>query len=246
MKITGKDAYVLCEPSTSGVWDMLPSTNEWTLDLSISEIDVTTFKEGGVSWKDFLYSLQEWTATVNGFIDTTAIPKLEIGHTSLMIFQISGNNMIMAPATLVGNNLGLNVDDAGSESLSFRGVNTFTIASNESESRGDFSDWNVTDTSWSIVSNELIYDGLADGSAILSGVLTINSNYIVLIKSASTATGSPGYCNIGGANIEFNNIANKWAVVDCGEASNTNFEIKGKAADGPLAISDVIIYEVIK
>jgi hypothetical protein len=241
-KITGKNGKVFYYDTDSSGWLLLPATNGWSIELTLDEVDVTSFTESGVNWKDYKFVLKEWSGTIDGFVTDTDFPSIETGTSLNIMFNVDTNSGFRGTATLTGNSTNLPVSEAGTVSMSFRGESTLTIFDNQVNPRAtNFSDWTLEDE-WSVVDGVLTYT-FVDGTtshATLPSVTTATNDYIVAIKFGDISGGSS---DVDIAVTDEIVYANTWCLKQY-TATGTDLDLVGKGEN--IEIEDVFVYEVVK
>jgi hypothetical protein len=244
-KITGKNGKVFYYDTDSSGWLLLPATNGWSIELTLDEVDVTSFTESGVNWKDYKFVLKEWSGTIDGFVTDTDFPSIETGTSLNIMFNVDTNSGFRGTATLTGNSTNLPVSEAGTVSMSFRGESTLTIFDNQVNPRAtNFSDWTLEDE-WSVVDGVLTYT-FVDGTtraATLPSVTTATNDYIVAIKFGNINDSDSGNTQINIAVTGGIVYANTWYLKQY-TATGTDLVLGGKAEN--IEIEDVFVYEVVK
>ena len=105
---------------TNTVSDSLDNISSWSLEVNCDALDVTSFADGGE--RCFIRGLRGWTATVEGFLDTTAVDPTDVGDTAALKLYVNSTNYYTGSAILTGISPTAAVDGAETCTYSFQGT----------------------------------------------------------------------------------------------------------------------------
>ncbi len=133
MAITGKGGSVTFES------DVIAELSNWSLDLSVDEVDVTSFDSDG--WKEFLAGLKEWSGSFEGNLKySDPVSGSKKGQKVLfdawkgsdevktIVLEVNSEVSFTGSAFLTSLSVNVPVDDKADFSSDFRGTGELTVA----------------------------------------------------------------------------------------------------------------------
>jgi len=112
---TGKMSF-----STNVISDATNNINAWSLDITCDALDVTTFVDSGNH--TFIRGLKGWTATAEGFVDSSQVSQFaDLGTSATLALYVNATNYYSGTALLTGASPSVSTDGVETISFSFQG-----------------------------------------------------------------------------------------------------------------------------